>query len=171
VIDRARPILLTLLAAVVVALAGCGSEKKQESAKTATTASPAASLKDVSKRPVIPKPTGRPPKSLEVKDLVKGAGHAARKGDLLTMHYVGISYSNGKEFDASWNRGQPFQFKLGAGTVIEGWDKGLVGIKPGGRRELVIPAPLAYGAQGRPPTIAPNETLVFVVDAVAVSGR
>jgi peptidylprolyl isomerase len=169
VIERTR--VIAVLAAAAIAVAGCGSDKKNAAPGTSTTASPAGSLADVSKRPVIPKPTGTPPASLQVKDLVKGTGRAARAGDVLTMQYVGISYSNGREFDASWERGSPFQFQLGTGKVIKGWDKGLVGIKPGGRRELVIPATLAYGAQGRPPTIAPNEALVFVVDAVSVSGR
>jgi peptidylprolyl isomerase len=161
---------MAVLAAAALALAGCGGDKKKEATNTSTAASAAGSLTDVSKRPVIPKPTGAPPTSLQVKDLLKGTGRAARRGDLLTMHYVGISYSTGKEFDASWDRGEPFQFQLGGRDVIEGWDKGLVGIRPGGRRELIIPAALAYGAQGRPPKIAPNEPLVFVVDAVSVSG-
>jgi peptidylprolyl isomerase len=161
---------MAVLATAAIAAAGCGSDNKKEASGTSTSASPAASLADVSKRPVIPKPGGPPPKALVVKDLAKGSGRAARDGDLLTMQYVGISYSNGREFDASWER-EPFQFQLGGGGVIEGWDKGLVGIEPGGRRELVIPAALAYGARGRPPAIAPNEPLVFVVDAVSVSGR
>jgi peptidylprolyl isomerase len=169
VIDRTRAI--ALLATAALALAGCGGDKKKESSTPSTTASSGGSLADVSKRPVIPKPAGPPPTSLQVKDLVKGTGRAARRGDLLTMHYVGVSFSTGKEFDASWDRGQPLQFQLGARRVIEGWDKGLVGIRPGGRRELVIPAALAYGATGQPPKIGPNEPLVFVVDAVSVSGR
>jgi peptidylprolyl isomerase len=167
VIDRTR--VIALLAAAALALAGCGSDEKKEASGTSIAAAP-ASLTDVSKRPVIPKPTGPPPNSLQVKDLVKGTGRAARRGDFLAMHYVGISYSTGEEFDTSWDRGQPFQFQLGARSVIDGWDRGLVGIRPGGRRELVIPADLAYGAKGRPPKIAPNEPLVFVVDAVSVSG-
>jgi peptidylprolyl isomerase len=170
VIHRIRA-LAVLAAAAAIALAGCGSEEKKQSTGSPTSASSGGSLADVSRRPVIPKPAGPPPTSLQVKDLVKGTGRAARRGDVLSMQYVGISYSNGREFDASWDRGEPFEFQLGAGSVIEGWDRGLVGIRPGGRRELVIPASLAYGAKGRPPAIAPNEPLVFVVDAVSVSGR
>lgn len=169
VIHRIRA--LAVLAAAAIAVTGCGSDKKKDSPASSTTAPSGGSLADVSRRPVIPKPAGPPSTSLQVKDLVKGTGRAARRGDVLSMQYVGISYSNGREFDASWDRGEPFQFQLGAGSVIEGWDRGLVGIRPGGRRELVIPASLAYGAKGRPPAIAPNEPLVFVVDAVSVSGR
>jgi peptidylprolyl isomerase len=84
------------------------------------------------------------------------------------MQYVGIAFSTGEEFDASWGRGQPFKFKLGQGMVIPGWDKGIVGMRAGGRRQLVIPPDLAYGAQGQPPSIGPNETLVFDVDLLKV---
>jgi peptidylprolyl isomerase len=86
----------------------------------------------------------------------------------VTVHYVGVSKANGRQFDASWDRGEPFQFQLGAGQVIPGWDQGVAGMKVGGRRELVIPPRLAYGPAGSPPTIGPNETLVFVVDLLAV---
>jgi peptidylprolyl isomerase len=187
VIDRIRT--PALLAVAAIAVAGCGSDKKTQTsgvstnpqaavvghpAPTSPSNSPSrplpASLKDTSKRPVIPRPTGPPPTSLQVRDIVKGKGPAAKAGNALTMQYVGVSYSTGQEFDASWDRGRPFQFQLGAGMVIPGWDQGLVGIKPGGRRELVIPPDLAYGPQGRPPAIGPNETLVFIVDAVKVRG-
>src|SRR2546421_186771 len=97
-----------------------------------------------------------------------GGGKAAKKGDQLSMQYVGVTFADGKEFDSSWNSGSPFQFQLGKGSVIKGWDQGLVGIKPGGRRELIIPAKLAYGARGRPPSIPPNAALVFIVDALSV---
>jgi peptidylprolyl isomerase len=99
---------------------------------------------------------------------VKGTGETARAGQQVTVQYVGVSFLNGRQFDASWDRGEPFQFELGAGSVIPGWDQGVVGMKVGGRRQLVIPPDLAYGPQGSPPTIGPNETLVFVIDLLSV---
>ena len=92
----------------------------------------------------------------------------AQTGDRLKVQYVGVSYSTGKQFDASWDRGEPYTFTLGAGNVISGWDQGLAGMKVGGRRELTVPPELAYGEQGRRPEIAPNATLVFVVDLLEV---
>ena len=175
---RRIPVLLTIAA---IAVAGCGSDKKSDTASSASSTPatdpagvpgkpPGPISTDTKTKPKIPTPSGTPPTALKVVDVVKGKGRAAKPGDALTMQYVGTSWSTGQEFDASWDRGQPFQFQLGAGMVIPGWDKGLVGIKPGGRRELVIPPNLGYGPQGHPPAIGPNETLVFVVDAVKVSG-
>ena len=114
--------------------------------------------------PKVPPVTGKPPTKLVTKDLKTGHGKAAKAGDKLTVNYVGVSCSTGKAFDASYPRGQAFPLTLGKGQVIQGWDKGLVGMKAGGRRELIIPASLGYGAQGSPPAIQPNETLIFVVD-------
>ncbi|HEY7074795.1 MAG TPA: FKBP-type peptidyl-prolyl cis-trans isomerase, partial [Solirubrobacteraceae bacterium] len=94
-------------------------------------------------------------------------GVPVEPGQTVSVHYVGVNYKDGKQFDSSWDRGQPFSFTLGAGQVIPGWDKGVVGMRPGGRRELIIPPSLAYGPQGQPPVIKPNETLVFVVDLVS----
>jgi peptidylprolyl isomerase len=139
--------------------------------KTSEEPSPSAqreALKDTTTKPVIPKPSGSPPRRLEKQDIVKGKGPAAKPGDTVTVQYVGVAFSTGDEFDASWDRGQPFPVPLGAGQVIEGWDKGLVGMRKGGRRMLTVPPELAYGSEGYPPTIAPNETLIFVVDAVDV---
>ena len=119
-------------------------------------------------RPRIAKPEGDIPFELVVEDVLVGDGDEATKGSKVAVHYVGVSFSTGEEFDASWNRGQPFKFQLGKGSVIKGWDQGLVGIKPGGRRELIIPPKLGYGATGRPPSIPPNATLVFIVDALSV---
>jgi peptidylprolyl isomerase len=119
---------------------------------------------DTKTKPKIPKPSGSPPKQLTVVDIVKGKGAAAKSGDQITVDYAGDSWSNGQEFDASWNRHQTFPLTLGQGQVIQGWDQGLVGIKPGGRRMLVIPPGLGYGASGSPPKIKANETLVFVID-------
>ena len=116
--------------------------------------------------PTVPPVTGKPPTTLVVKDIKKGTGAAAKAGQNLTVNYVGISCSTGKAFDASYPRKQPFSFTLGQGQVIQGWDKGLVGMKVGGRRELVIPAAMGYGASGSG-SIKPNETLIFVVDLVS----
>jgi peptidylprolyl isomerase len=122
----------------------------------------------LAKKPVIAVPTGPAPKALVVKDLIKGTGPAAKKGSHLTVNYVGVLYKGGKEFDSSWKHSQTFPFTLGQGSVIPGWDQGLVGMKVGGRRELVIPAKLAYGASGTP-GIPPNSPLVFVVDLLGAS--
>ena len=115
-------------------------------------------------KPKIIKPSGKPPAKLIVVDVVPGKGAAAKSGDAVTVDYAGNSWSTGKEFDASWKTGQAFPVTLGQGAVIKGWDEGLVGLKPGGRRLLVIPPDLGYGAQGSGSAIKPNETLVFVVD-------
>jgi peptidylprolyl isomerase len=134
--------------------------------ETTTTKKATASYdisKDRSTKPTIPKPTGDPPTALVVQDIVKGKGRGARAGDTVTVDYVGVSYSTGQQFDASWDSGQPFSFPLGAGRVIPGWDQGVVDMKKGGRRLLVIPPELAYGTAGNQ-GIAPNETLVFVID-------
>jgi peptidylprolyl isomerase len=122
---------------------------------------------DLSAKPDVPEPTGTPPDELVTDDVVVGDGQAAKPGDQVTVHYVGVSFSNGQQFDASWDRGQPFDFPLGAGRVIQGWDYGVTGMKEGGRRTLVIPPSLGYGARAMGP-IAANETLVFVVDLVKV---
>jgi peptidylprolyl isomerase len=170
--------LLALLAALAVS--ACGSDDDddgssgQSTEQQAETTEPSPSdlregLKDTSTKPVIPKPSGSPPRRLEKEDIVKGRGPAAKPGDTLTVQYAGVAFSTGEEFDASWNSGQPFTFPLGGGQVIEGWDKGLVGMRKGGRRMLTIPPEQAYGAQGSPPVIGPNETLVFVVDVVEIN--
>ena len=119
-------------------------------------------------RPQIDKPDGDIPFELGIDDLVAGDGAQATKGTKVSVHYVGVAFSTGEEFDASWNRGKPFEFRLGKGQVIPGWDQGVEGMKEGGRRLLVIPPDLAYGAQSPSPDIAPNETLVFVVDLAKV---
>jgi peptidylprolyl isomerase len=160
--------LMTLVAVAAFAVAGCGSQKQDSGggggqAVQGVVLPPSAS--DLNVKPVIPKPQGNPPGTLQVRDVVQGTGKAAEAGDALSVQYVGVSWSTGQQFDSSWDRGkQPFKFKLGAGMVIPGWDQGLIGMKQGGRRELVIPPNLAYGPQGQPPSIAPNETLIFVID-------
>ena len=119
-------------------------------------------------RPQIDKPDGDIPFDLGVEDLVVGDGAEAVGGTKVSVHYVGVAFSTGEEFDASWNRGQPFEFKLGRGQVIPGWDQGVVGMKVGGRRKLMIPSAMAYGARGAGGVIKPHEPLVFVVDLLAV---
>ncbi|HEX2266345.1 MAG TPA: FKBP-type peptidyl-prolyl cis-trans isomerase, partial [Solirubrobacterales bacterium] len=119
-------------------------------------------------KPEITVPSGAPPKQLETKDLETGTGPAAKAGDEVTVQYVGVGHDSKEEFDASWDRGEPFTFNLGAGEVIPGWDQGIEGMRVGGRRELVIPPQLAYGPAGSPPVIGPNEALIFVVDLEAV---
>jgi peptidylprolyl isomerase len=119
-------------------------------------------------RPTVEVPEGDPPTDLEIVDLVVGEGEEARPGQGVSVHYVGVSYSSGQEFDASWNRGVPFEFPLGGGRVIAGWDQGVVGMKVGGRRRLTIPPRLGYGERGAGGVIKPGETLIFVVDLLNV---
>jgi peptidylprolyl isomerase len=112
-------------------------------------------------------PSGAAPTKLETKELIKGTGPEAKAGDSVTVNYVGVLYKGGKVFDASWKRSETFPFTLGKSQVIPGWEQGIVGMKVGGRRELIIPSALAYGAKGSPPTIPANAPLVFVVDLLA----
>ncbi|MFC7259543.1 MULTISPECIES: FKBP-type peptidyl-prolyl cis-trans isomerase [Streptomyces] len=119
-------------------------------------------------KPEIDFPGGEPPADLEIKDIWEGDGPVAKAGDFVKVHYVGVAFSTGEEFDASWNRGNPLEFQLGVGQVISGWDQGVQGMKVGGRRQLVIPAHLAYGDRGAGGRIAPGETLIFVCDLVSV---
>jgi peptidylprolyl isomerase len=118
-------------------------------------------------KPEIDFPGGEPPAELEITDIWEGDGRAASAGDRVTVHYVGVAHSTGEEFDASWNRGEPLSFQLGAGQVIAGWDQGVQGMKVGGRRQLIIPPDLAYGDRGAGNRIAPGETLIFVCDLVS----
>ncbi len=119
-------------------------------------------------KPVVEKPTGAAPTDLEIVDITVGDGDEARPGQTVVVHYVGVSHSSGKEFDSSWNRNSPFDFRLGAREVIAGWDRGVAGMRVGGRRQLTIPAHLAYGDRGAGGAIKPGETLVFVVDLLGV---
>jgi peptidylprolyl isomerase len=119
-------------------------------------------------KPEIDFPDGPPPEQLEVTDLTEGDGPEAAAGKTVQVHYVGVAHSSGEEFDASYNRGEPLTFRLGTGQVISGWDQGVQGMKVGGRRRLVIPPHLAYGDRGAGGVIKPGETLIFVVDLVAV---
>ena len=120
-------------------------------------------------KPQVDVPTGQPPSyQLETEDLVAGDGDEAAAGKVVEVHYVGVSWKTGKQFDASWDRGDTFKFTLGKGQVIQGWDQGVAGMKVGGRRRISIPPALAYGKRGAGAAIGPDETLVFVVDLVGV---
>ena len=135
------------------------------------TAIPAADLSPAGSfgtRPKVTVPSGTPPTQLEAWDLIVGTGKTATAGSTVNVQYDGYSWTNKSEFDASWNRGQAFSFPLGEGQVIKGWDQGVAGMKVGGRRELIIPPSLGYGAQSPGSGIAANDTLIFVVDLVSV---
>ncbi|MGP3980357.1 FKBP-type peptidyl-prolyl cis-trans isomerase [Streptomyces sp. KR80] len=119
-------------------------------------------------KPEIDFPGGEPPADLEIEDIWEGDGPVAKAGDTVSVHYVGVAFSSGEEFDASWNRGTPLRFQLGVGQVIPGWDRGVQGMKVGGRRQLTIPPHLAYGDKGAGGRIKPGETLIFVCDLVSV---
>ena len=174
---RASLPLATLAAAA--AIAGCGSSGStstitvgnenttdnalvKASTTTATAKTPTSG--PLSKEPTITKPAGPPPTKLVSKDIVVGTGPEAKLGNSITVNYVGALYSNAKVFDSSWKRGEPATFPLKQGSLIAGWTQGIPGMKVGGRRELIIPASLAYGAKGSPPSIPPNAPLIFVID-------
>jgi peptidylprolyl isomerase len=179
---RSRTGLAVATLGALVLIAGCGSSsssstigignenssdnalaKGGETSSTSTTAK-TPTTGPLATEPTVKPPPGPPPSSLGIKDLIKGTGPEAKAGETVTVNYVGVLYHGGKEFDASWKRHEPFSFALGQGQVIPGWDKGVVGMKVGGRRELIIPSALAYGPKGSPPTIPPNAPLVFVID-------
>jgi peptidylprolyl isomerase len=180
---RTKLITLTLALVLSAGIASCGDDDEPASGGDETAATPTptetasesgveaivqAIGKDTSAKPEVPAPQGDPPPELVIRDIVRGKGPKAKAGDDLSMQYVGISWSTGQQFDASWDRGaQPFTFPLGQGAVIAGWDQGIVGLRKGGRRLLIIPPDMGYGPSGTPDgAIAPNETLVFVVDRV-----
>jgi peptidylprolyl isomerase len=187
---RSRAGLTGAALLTAIAIAGCGSsggsstitvgnESSADNAlikstettpktSTSTTAAKTPTSGPLSKEPKVTPPTGPAPTKLETKELIAGTGAEAKNGDTVTVNYVGVLYKTGKEFNASWEAKQPFTFTLGKGQVIPGWDQGIPGMKVGGRRELIIPAALAYGAKGSPPSIPGNETLVFVVDLLGV---
>ena len=191
---RTRPAILLLLVTATASLgvAGCGGTEQSTADKASELAAeqqknppkleepkattvkvvkvtPGPGEGDLAKKPVIPKQTGADPKVLIVQDLIVGTGAEAKEGDKVSVQYVGVLYSGGKEFDSSWKRGKAFDLTLGGGQVIPGWDQGIVGMKVGGRRRLIIPPDLAYGAQGQPPTIPANAALVFDVDLEKVT--
>ncbi len=169
---RYRLLILPALL-LAVALPACGGDDKSNESAATPQATQESDVEgtvtvtgDLGKKPTIKvtpdNPT--PPAEMVVKDIKKGTGKAAKAGDTVSVQYVGSLYHNNVVFDNSWDKGQPFSFPLGQGQVIKGWDQGVEGMKVGGRRELVIPPDLGYGAQGSPPTIPGGSTLVFVVD-------
>ena len=169
------------VATACILLLGCGNDGGESAATDSSTEiptsieivptpTPAGDIDnaDLSVKPLVTIPPSSPPTELLIEDLVVGSGSPVGVGDFLIMDYVGVSYSTGLQFDASWDRGSPFPFELGAGRVIQGWDQGIVGMSVGGRRSLTIPPELAYGENGSGSgSIGPNETLVFVVDLIA----
>ncbi len=187
IVPRVKALAVPAAVAVALAVSACGSDAEESAADryaaqaekqastqttaadtpapTATKLEPTSGESDIDTKPKIPPSTGSAPTELKVQDLIEGDGAAAKSGDQISVQYVGVLFSNGKQFDASWdNDKKPFEFQLGSGQVIQGWDQGLVGMKVGGRRKLTIPADLAYGEQGQPPTIPANAALVFEVD-------
>jgi peptidylprolyl isomerase len=192
--SRLRLLIVPALAGFALVVAGCGGDDNSNSNSnsnatgTATTQTqtqttptqttppeqtapkakkvkPTASEADAKNKPKVPKGEGKAPSKLVVQDLIVGKGKKAKAGDVVAVQYVGVLFKNGKEFDASWSRpGQAFQFPLGAGQVIPGWDQGVEGMKVGGRRKLIIPPDLGYGAQGYPPDIPANAALIFDID-------
>ena len=159
------PLLLVLALAALMAVGGCGSDSEE----TASKSTPEASATPARTKPEVTVPKGKAPSQLVIKDLEKGSGATAEPGKNVTVQYVGVSALNGRQFDASWDRGEPFSFQLGSGSVIKGWDEGVKGMKVGGRRQLVIPPHLGYGDRGAGAVIKPGETLIFVVDLLGVS--
>ena len=169
------------VATACILLLGCGDDGGESAATDSSTEVPTSieivptltpagdvDNADLSVKPLVTIPPSSPPTELLIEDLVVGSGSPVGVGDFLIMDYVGVSYSTGLQFDASWDRGSPFPFELGAGRVIQGWDQGIVGMSVGGRRSLTIPPELAYGENGSGSgSIGPNETLVFVVDLIA----
>lgn len=150
-----RVLLSLLLVLGLLVVAGCGDDDGESGGASATD--------NVGEKPEVTVPDA-PAEEMEKIDIVEGDGAEAEKGDTVSVQYVGVAQSSGDEFDSSWERKEPFEFELGSGAVIPGWDIGVVGMKEGGRRVLVIPGDLAYGAAGQPPTIGPDETLVFAID-------
>ena len=163
--NRSRGIALAafgviLVAVVVIVLVGQGGDDSGGGGE-------ASASDTIGEKPDVTVPA-EPATELIEEDIVEGDGAEAKEGDTIEVEYVGVAQSTGQEFDSSWERDEPFSFGLGAGEVIPGWDEGLVGMKEGGRRLLVIPGDLAYGPTGQPPDIGPNETLVFAVDLIKV---
>lgn len=174
-----RRVLLIIAACLALVAAGCGGDSSSGGTNGDSSSSTAAEkqteaagkegtpAKQSDKEPQVTVPNGPPPKQLQIKDLKKGSGPAAKAGDEVTVQYVGVGYKSKEAFDSSWVRGEPFKFVLGSNSVIPGWEKGVEGMKVGGRRELTIPPNLAYGQGGAYPSIGPNETLIFIVDLEA----
>jgi peptidylprolyl isomerase len=169
-VSRGPILIISLCLALALAVAGCGSSDDDSSSTQATSAATTAGSSggdtNLNAKPKVTVPDGPAPKKLEEVEIVEGDGAEAKEGDEITVQYVGVGYDSKKEFDSSWSRGEPSTFDLD--EVIPGWNQGIAGMKVGGRRELIIPSELAYGPEGSPPAIGPNETLIFVVDLLAV---
>jgi peptidylprolyl isomerase len=178
-----KRLALILFACLALVVAGCGSSDSSTSSSESTATSTESSEKSPAEsggsaekkssggektKPKVTVPSGPPPKQLEIKEIEKGTGATAKTGDEALVQYVGVGYESKEEFDSSWSRNEPFPITLGASGVIPGWEQGIPGMKVGGRRELIIPPNLAYGAAGSPPVIGPDETLIFVIDLLAV---
>jgi peptidylprolyl isomerase len=177
---------LGLTAAMALATTACGSSTKPtnptggQPGNATTTSTTAASTKIApismpspagtwGVKPAVTVPVGRPPTVLESSDLIEGTGPAAKAGDSVTVQYVGVNYATETQFQASWDVNMPYTFTLGEGLVIKGWDEGVVGMKVGGRRELVIPPDLAYSSKPPPNSgISANATLIFVIDLLKI---
>jgi peptidylprolyl isomerase len=173
--------LATATLGAAVLIAGCGSSgsstiavgNESPAATAAVEKTPVSTTGTtptsgpLATEPTITPPKGPAPTKLVTKEIITGTGTEAKAGESVTVNYVGALYSNGKVFDASWLRKEPFTFGLGEGKVIKGWDEGVVGMRVGGRRELIIPAELAYGKTGSPPKIPPNSPLIFIVDLLS----
>jgi peptidylprolyl isomerase len=177
---RARTWSFVLVAAAGLGLAACSSSTSASTTTTPAPTTPASTVPiatiaqpsaagTIGTEPTITIPPGPAPTQLESKDQNVGTGPAVKAGDKATVQYVGVAYSSGKVFDSSWSRNQAFPFVLGQGQVIAGWDQGVVGMQVGGRRELIIPPSLAYGAQSPGSGIAANDTLIFIVDLVKIN--
>jgi len=173
---RKRTLVISSAAALAAGLAACGGSTApgvQLAPSAGATATPVATTPTVppqlASKPVVSVPKGTAPTHLVTKDLIPGTGQTAQPGQTVTVNYVGVLYKTGAEFDSSWKRSQPFTTALSTRSVIPGWVQGIPGMKVGGRRELIIPASLAYGKRGSPPTIPPNSPLVFVVDLLSVA--
>jgi peptidylprolyl isomerase len=169
--SRRAPLLTCLLVlGVVVGVLGCSDDAVPDQDADASAETPSGP--DLAAKPdlitVLPDDRGEPPSGLRIDDLVEGEGAEATVGAELTVHFLGASWTTGREFDATWDRGQPYTFTLGEGEVIPGWDQGLLGMREGGRRALVVPPDLAYGDRGAAAGIAPGETIVFIVDLLEV---
>jgi FKBP-type peptidyl-prolyl cis-trans isomerase len=171
-----RALTISSAVAVAVGIAACGGSTAPgvelapsggltQAAVPTTPTVPA----DLSTKPTVTVPKSCSGSQLATKDLITGTGRAAQQGQTVTVNYVGVLCKNGKEFDSSWKRNQPFTTALSTGSVIAGWVQGIPGMRVGGRRELIIPPSLGYGKNGSPPTIPANATLVFVVDLLSVS--
>lgn len=162
---RPRHLLALGLATVLAAVTACGDDGDPAAPDAVDNSTDV----ELGEKPGVDVGDAADVDELVVEDLVVGDGEEATEGSLVTVHYVGVSASTGEQFDASWDRGDTFQFSLGGGMVIAGWDRGVEGMQVGGRRQLTIPADLSYGDRGVPGTIAPGETLVFVVDLLEVN--